>query len=360
MTIPDTGLLLPEDKPFLINYRTLEILIEVTTPWTVSVIVTDLEGTVTHWNRYAEVIYGWSATEAVGTPIADLTVGPVTQGTAEAIMDRLREGKHWSGAFEARRRDGDLITIQVVNAPVVDDDGNPVAIVGISREATDQLQRSLVELAEMRDLAGRLDEVRRTEARRISAQIHDEFSQRFHVLIQRTAALAANDSLASDHRDELLELLSLQQELVGVMHGVCGALRPPLLDELGAAVALDHMVESFNQLGLEVSASIDVALDSVDPAVGEVVLAIVQEALANVVAHADASTCDVSVSIDNDVIDLRIVDDGIGYGEKRGFGLRLMTERARRCGGTLSITAPKAGGTAIKARLPVVFDAGDG
>jgi PAS domain S-box-containing protein len=347
---------LATDPDFSLTVNALGQLLTFTQTWAIAMIVTDLEGVVTQWNPHAEAIYGWTADEAVGMPIADLTVGPVTQSTADSIMDRLRQGKHWYGSFEARRRDGDLITIQILNAPVVDERGIPVAIVGISQEATDRLERSLTELAEMRELAGRLDEVRRTESRRISAQIHDEFSQRFHVLIQRTAALATDEVVRSEYRSELMELLELQQELVSVMHGVCGALRPALLDELGVEVALEHMVESFGHLGLEMTARIDAGLDTVDAAVGEVVLAIAQEALTNVVAHASASTCGVSVDIDDGVLELRVADDGIGCGDERGFGLRLMTERARRCGGTLSIVAPGEGGTVITVRLPVMVD----
>lgn len=353
MTPTDRGLPLPDNQSFTVDSAMLKLLMEASLPWTVAVIVTDLNGVVTHWNHFAEVVYGWTAAQAVGTPIADLTVGPVTQDTADSIMDRLRSGRHWSGSFEARRRDGDLIAIHIINAPVVDADGDPVAIVGISREASDQLERSLVELAEMRDMAGHLDEVRRAEARRISAQIHDEFSQRFHVLIQRTAALATDDLAPTPFRDELNDLLELQQELVGVMHGVCGALRPPLLDELGAEVALEHLVESMQQLGLHATADIDPALGQVDPEIGEVVLAIAQEALSNVVAHANASVCGVRVAVHDGVLELTVSDDGDGCSERWGFGLRLMNERTRRCGGTLTIGTADGGGTVVDVRLPV-------
>lgn len=290
MSTDDPSLLLPADKPFVVDSNMLSMLVETRLPWTVAVIVTDLEGTVTHWNHFAEVVYGWTASEAVGTSIADLTVGPVTHDTAEAIMDRLRRGRHWTGSFEARR---------------------------------------------------------------ISAQIHDEFSQRFHLLIQRTAALAANELVPGQCRDELDELLGLQHELVGVMHGVCGALRPPLLDELGAEVALDHLVGSIENLGLSMSSSIDLEFGMVDPVVGEVVLAIAQEALSNVIAHAEATSCAVQVAIGNGVLELTVVDDGKGCANPWGFGLRLMNERARRAGGTLTIGAAPGGGTVVQVRLPM-------
>lgn len=319
---------------------------------TIAVIITDLDGIVTHWNRFAETLYGWSAAEAIGARIETLTVGPVTSEVAEAIMARLRSGVHWSGSFEARRRDGGLISVNVLDAPVVDSDGSPVGIVGLSRESSQQFEQALHELNDLRDFAGRLDEVRRDESRRIAAQIHDEFSQRFHLLIQRTAAMAESLGDGDPVRVELDGLLDLERELVAVMHSVCGALRPPLLDELGAAVALEHLVSSVGGLGLAVQSAIDPGLEHADAQVAEVVLAIVQEALSNVMAHAHSPSCTVTVTVEGDLIELVVADDGVGHRGRSGFGTRLMAERARRVGGTLTIEPGPDGGTVVAARLP--------
>ena len=64
-----------------------------------AVIAVDLEGEVLFWNRFAEKLYGWTADEAVGRPVAELTTPLSTRVEAGEIMDLLRSGKSWSGEF---------------------------------------------------------------------------------------------------------------------------------------------------------------------------------------------------------------------------------------------------------------------
>lgn len=339
--------------PLAFSAAVIDSLVEVV-PNALAIIATDIEGTVTIWNEYASLLYGWSAEEALGHSIADLTVGPVTQEVAEEIMDRLRLGESWAGTFEARRRSGELVQVNVLDAPLLDEAGQVVGIVGFSREDVQQMERSLLELDELRELAGRLDEVRRDEARRIAGQVHDEFSQRLHLLIQRTSRLAGNGGLPDEARQLLSELLDVEQELVGVMHGVCGSLRPPLLDELGVVAALEHLIDSINELGLAVDLRLDPDVDHLESAISEVLFAIVQEALSNVLAHAEADSCSVVIAVEDDpaLVTLEVSDDGRGYSGRVGFGLRLMRERARRVGGTLEIGSHDEGGTRVTVRLP--------
>lgn len=86
---------------------------------------------------------------------------------------------------------------------------------------------------------------------------------------------------------------------------------------------------------------------------------IAQEALTNVVRHAAARTCRVGLQLsregDRTVLDLTIVDDGSGLPAERkaGVGLASMRERAAELGGTLAIEVPPAGGTSVRATLPI-------
>jgi PAS domain S-box-containing protein len=98
------------------------------------VIATDLEGTVTHWNDYAEKLYGWSREEALGRNIAELVVGPTEVGGAGEIMERLRAGDTWEGEFVVRRKDGSTFPAHVTNSLTYDSQGRPVGIVGVSMD----------------------------------------------------------------------------------------------------------------------------------------------------------------------------------------------------------------------------------
>ncbi|HJZ91164.1 MAG TPA: PAS domain S-box protein [Gemmataceae bacterium] len=103
-----------------------------------AVVVTDPVGRIVYWNRYAETLYGWSRDEALGRDVADLLAAPGAAREGAAIMDRLREGKSWSGEFPVRRKDGTTFPAFVTDTPVFDDRGRLTGIIGISADITEQ------------------------------------------------------------------------------------------------------------------------------------------------------------------------------------------------------------------------------
>ncbi len=105
---------------------------------TVAVIATDASGLVTHWNRHAELLYGWTPAEAIGKNIGNLTIGPTEESKALAILDRLRSGLSWEGDFICARKDGAEVPVHVVDSPVRDANGDTIGIVGISVDISAQ------------------------------------------------------------------------------------------------------------------------------------------------------------------------------------------------------------------------------
>jgi PAS domain S-box-containing protein len=99
-----------------------------------AVILTDLDGVVRCWNCAAERLYGWTAAEAVGRNIAELTVPQISQQLAVEIMDALRGGTSWSGGFTVRRKDGTLFPALVTDTGVSDEAGRLMGIVGVSTD----------------------------------------------------------------------------------------------------------------------------------------------------------------------------------------------------------------------------------
>lgn len=99
-----------------------------------AVIATDLEGTIQYWNAAAERLYGWTAVEAIGRNVADLTVPAEVAPEAEDVMQALRAGLRWSGEFTVRRRDGARFVARVTDLPVFDQDGALTGIVGLSSD----------------------------------------------------------------------------------------------------------------------------------------------------------------------------------------------------------------------------------
>ncbi len=103
-----------------------------------AVILTDLNGTVSYWNRTAETLYGWTSDEAVGRPITELTVPADGQADAEAIFETINAEGSWEGEFNVVRRDGSVFPARVTDSSLLDSAGRLMGIVGVSVDISDE------------------------------------------------------------------------------------------------------------------------------------------------------------------------------------------------------------------------------
>ena len=121
-----------------------------------AVIATDPSGIVLYWNHFAEGLYGWTAEEAVGRNILELTPAEEDLRDAEAVLARLRRGEPWSGEITLRRRDGSSFPGHVSDAPVYDDAGRLIAIVGISYNISERKEAEEKQALLVRELHHRV------------------------------------------------------------------------------------------------------------------------------------------------------------------------------------------------------------
>jgi signal transduction histidine kinase len=134
------------------------------------------------------------------------------------------------------------------------------------------------------------------------------------------------------------------------------ALRFPLLDSLGLVGALRYQAKRLGgKEGPSIAVSAPPDLPALPAAVEEAALAIASEAMTNVVRHAHASHCTVSITI-NQALEVRVVDDGCGIAAAPplGIGLSSMHQRAADLGGSVRVNPLPAGGTEVLASLPLV------
>ena len=123
-----------------------------------AVIATNLNGIVTYWNKFAQKLYGWTAHEALGRHIIELTTPELMAELAIEIISCLRRGESWAGEFNVQRRDGTTFPAQIINSPIVDDMGMLIGIVGVSVDITDRKRQevSLLELTRQLELQARI------------------------------------------------------------------------------------------------------------------------------------------------------------------------------------------------------------
>lgn len=90
-------------------------------------------GEVTYWNRSAEDLYGWKASEAISQNIVDLVVDDTRQELAAQLVSRLSRGESWSGQLPLKKKTGEIFVGMMTYTPLHEDD-QLVGIIGVSSD----------------------------------------------------------------------------------------------------------------------------------------------------------------------------------------------------------------------------------
>ena len=226
----------------------------------------------------------------------------------------------------------------------------------------DASQRALSEsYRRLRTLGTRLDKAKEEERKWLARELHDELGTGL-TTTKLVLQLLSESSTPAEREKRMGEAIGLLDRMIGHSRALSVDLRPPLLDELGLAAALQGYVESLSR-----RARLDIGLDTEDlprKLPEDTAIAgfrVVQESLNNVVRHAEAKRADVNVRYDSGWLDIRVRDDGNGFDVDAALersaagghaGLAGMKERVTSMGGDLAIRAAAGGGTEIHARLP--------
>lgn len=212
--------------------------------------------------------------------------------------------------------------------------------------------------ADLQRARERLVSAREEERRRLRRDLHDGLGPQLSsqmLTIDAVRALMRQDP--DDAEKLLLDLKAQSQDAITDIRRLVYALRPPALDDLGLLGAIRETAAQYGQNGLRVAVEAPETLPPLPAAVEVAAYRIAQEALTNVVRHAEARTCAVLLDIDGEAgaLCLEIQDDGRGIGENRGTGIGLasMRERVAELGGSLTVESLPERGTIVRARLPL-------
>jgi signal transduction histidine kinase len=201
----------------------------------------------------------------------------------------------------------------------------------------------------------RLVTAREEERRRLRRDLHDGLGPQLASLTLTIAAARELLRQDVDAADRLLQELAIHtQAAIADIRRVVYDLRPPVLDDLGLVLALREQAAHYSQAGLQIMITAPDNLPPLPAAVEVAAYRIVQEALTNVVRHAQARTCTVCLSL-GAALAVEIRDDGGGLppSGRAGVGLTSMRERTAELGGTCQIESEPGRGMCIRARLPL-------
>ncbi len=211
---------------------------------------------------------------------------------------------------------------------------------------------------------------REEERRRLRRDLHDGLGAQLAALIMQAGvarALVRPDPAAAER--ELAELREELRAAVSDVRRLVLGLRPPALDELGLVGALRTRLARFDQGGVDADGpGLEVHFDAQEPlpplsAAAEVAaFRIVEEAVTNVLKHAQGSRVTVTLRLDGEALVITVLDDGTGItssSDASGMGLQSIRERAIELGGSCTVSAdPDDRGTLVRVTLPTA--PGDG
>ncbi|TSA47750.1 MAG: sensor histidine kinase, partial [Chloroflexi bacterium] len=199
------------------------------------------------------------------------------------------------------------------------------------------------------------------ERTRIARELHDETSQ---VLTAFSLDLATLRTVVCD-RSEVKNLVdrlqALSKQMSQGLYRMVHDLRPAQLDDLGLISALEYLKDDSVSVGLDVSMDIQGQARRLDSPIETVLFRVAQEALHNVVRHAQVRQARILLVYQSQEITLKIEDSGIGFNPvqsfapPRGWGLAGMRERVESVGGQLIIESEPGKGTIVEVAVPV-FD----
>ncbi|MEA9978943.1 PAS domain S-box protein [Pseudomonas sp. 5S4] len=211
---------------------------------------------------------------------------------------------------------------------------------------------------QLRELSAHLESVREEEKARIAREVHDELGQMLTVLkLETSMCELAYADLDPGLRDRLNSMKRLISQLFQLVRDVATALRPPILDA-GIASAIEWQARRF-EARTQIPCLVEVPdnLPALSDAKAIGLFRILQEALTNVMRHAQAHTVELSLTLENGVLCMTVADDGRGFvpeqGRSTSFGVVGMRERVLMLGGTLQLDSESGEGTTLRAYIPL-------
>jgi PAS domain S-box-containing protein len=308
-----------------------------------AVVTIDILGRIATFNRAAERIFGYLASEVIGENVAMLIPPQERVGrygykatAARAYAARLVGGSH---EISGRRKDGTIFPIQLSMNSVEGRD----LFVGVARDMTEHkaLQKEIIDVAML-------------EQRRIGQELHDGTQQELTGLgllalnlaesLGRSGSTAASQVAARVARG----IEQCNQRVRSLARGMV----PVPVDREGLMTALAELARQTTEIhglpcGFECPSRVEIDNDNE----ATHLYRIAQEAVSNATRHAKASAIWVRLEQVEDRLILEVQDNGIGLRARgvsgKGVGLRLMEHRCAMIGGTFAIEPRPDGGTCI-------------
>ena len=325
----------------------------------VAIWVEDLCGKITAANRAASQLFGYDLEDLIGTTSKDFLLED-SQMHSETIKSKLLSGEEERLPYmeSVIKKDGSTAFIRVTTN-LVSTNGHPDGFQFIGRDITNEVRMQ----ENQQFYLEQITKAHEDERLRISRDLHDSAAQDLIAGLHQLEEFCEGQTNLP--KEELSFLWALHSQLKNTLHDIrrlSRNLRPSIIDDLGIIPAVEWLTEQITTES-NIATSLEVRGDEhrLAPEIEVALFRIVQEALRNVVKHADATEARVSIEFGDDGTKITVADNGKGFempaslGEfsRLGkLGIDGMQTRARLAGGSFAVNSGPGRGTTIAVTIP--------
>ena len=246
-----------------------------------------------------------------------------------------------------------------VNIPVLDHQGEIECIIHSVSDVTDkEILRQHLKMKnadvhqQINDAINTTRELQRME---ISRELHDNINQ---LLVTSRMYIGRALHAAPDKKDVLEPGYELLGKAINEIRNISMSLLETNVEEHDLSLAVKNLLCHVESLGMvKIEKSIDLPFeDELDARFKVMVFRIIQEAVTNVIKHADAKKLYVNLKVENNQLELMVRDNGKGFDKKKitgGIGFRNIRSRVAMLDGSLNIHSVKGRGTKLMVHLPI-------
>lgn len=311
-------------------------------------------------NDAAVAHYGYTRDEFLAMTIRDIR-------PAEELprLDRFvaegRRGVGNQGIWRHRTRDGRALDVEIHSNDLRFQGKRAKMVLASDVTARIAAEHALQDaMSRLRVLSARLIDVQEAERRNVARELHDEIGQGLTAI---KIVLQTVQQRHPDIGDALAEVIVTANGALEQVRELSRGLWPSQLDDLGLAAALRSMAARLQHTGrTKITVDTPDTLPALPPSAAATCYRVAQEALTNVIRHANAQQVAIRLMTDSRQLCLEVADDGQGFAAtdtlatagQNSLGLLGMQERASLAGGALTVDSQPGSGTRVTLCLPLV------
>jgi PAS domain S-box-containing protein len=325
-----------------------------------AVIITDALGKIEWVNAAFTRITEFEFHEVAGKRIGDILYGEKADSSTREFMTTTAR-LPMKDAFECETikytRSGQPIWVEVRGQPLLDSKGIMTHYFYFETDITDRknaFENLIRSENEIRNFAKQLNNTLEDERSRIAREIHDEFGQQLIGLKMLLSSLIQVIRPQPEAKEIIDEMMSGLEKTRFSLQNFSTELRPGILDALGLIPSIEWLAKEFeNKTGIGCDLRINVIEQMFEKTMSTAYFRICQEALTNIIKHAEASRVVIQVIQDQGQLSLTIADNGKGIVNEKlenpfSMGLLGMRERANLIGAHFRMESNKPNGTCIQ------------